>query len=147
MISGSAPFLPSAISTAESGAAMWACPARIGQRRQLPDPAAGLYGRDSLGLFHLPLRHIRRVRLLARFFQKPKELEEPVRVMEQTRIYPLGKRETAKPMQFPDASLAPADMLIRRMVRPSTCCPGSSIMNTSIPPRCLCVAWQPSSGS
>lgn len=31
--------------------------------------------------------------------------------MEQTRIYPLGKRETAKAMQFPDASLVPANML------------------------------------
>ena len=41
----------------------------------------------------------------------PKQLEEPVRVMEQTRIYPLGKKETAKPMQFPDASGVPANML------------------------------------
>jgi len=31
--------------------------------------------------------------------------------MEQTRIYPLGNQKTAKPMQFPDASLVPADML------------------------------------
>jgi hypothetical protein len=45
------------------------------------------------------------------FFKDPKQLEEPVRVMEQTRIYPLGKKETAKPMQFPDASVVPADML------------------------------------
>jgi len=45
------------------------------------------------------------------FFKNPKQLEEPVRVMEQTRIYPLGKKETAKPMQFPDASLVSANML------------------------------------
>jgi len=45
------------------------------------------------------------------FFKDPKQLEEPVRVMEQTRIYPLGKKETAKPMQFPDASGVPANML------------------------------------
>ncbi len=31
--------------------------------------------------------------------------------MEQTRIYPLGKKETAKPMRFPDASVVPANML------------------------------------
>ena len=45
------------------------------------------------------------------FFKNPNELAEPVRVMEQTRIYPLGKKETAKPMQFPDASGVPANML------------------------------------
>src|SRR5215470_8703568 len=35
------------------------------------------------------------------FFKDPKQLEPPVKVMEQTRIYPLGKRDRAKPMQFP----------------------------------------------
>ncbi|MFF0919917.1 DUF1254 domain-containing protein [Rhizobium leguminosarum] len=45
------------------------------------------------------------------FFQDPKQLEEPVKVMEQTRIYPLGKKETAKPMQFPDASGVAINML------------------------------------
>jgi hypothetical protein len=45
------------------------------------------------------------------FFKDPKQLEEPVRVMEQTRIYPLGKKDSAKPMQFPDASGVPANML------------------------------------
>ena len=45
------------------------------------------------------------------FFKDPKQLAEPVKVMEQTRIYPLGKKETAKPMQFPDASDVPANML------------------------------------
>jgi hypothetical protein len=45
------------------------------------------------------------------FFKNPNELAEPVRVMEQTRLYPLGKKETAKPMQFPDASGVPANML------------------------------------
>jgi len=45
------------------------------------------------------------------FFKDPKQLEEPVRVMEQTRIYPLGKQDTAKPMQFPNASAVPANML------------------------------------
>jgi hypothetical protein len=45
------------------------------------------------------------------FFKDPKQPAEPVRVLEQTRIYPLGKKETAKPMQFPDASGMPANML------------------------------------
>jgi hypothetical protein len=45
------------------------------------------------------------------FFKDPKQLEEPVRVMEQTRIYPLGKQDSPKPMQFPNASAVPANML------------------------------------
>jgi hypothetical protein len=32
-------------------------------------------------------------------------------VMEQTRIYPLGRRESARPMAFPDASAVASDML------------------------------------
>jgi hypothetical protein len=45
------------------------------------------------------------------FFQDPKQLEGPVKVMEQTRIYPLGKEAQAKPMQFPDASGVSVNML------------------------------------
>jgi hypothetical protein len=45
------------------------------------------------------------------FFKDPKALEEPVKVMEQTKIYPLGKQDSAKPMRFPDASGVPANML------------------------------------
>jgi len=45
------------------------------------------------------------------FYQDPARLDEPVNLMEQTRIYPLGKREGVKPMVFPDASAAPANML------------------------------------
>jgi len=45
------------------------------------------------------------------FFEDPKQLEAPVKVMEQTRIYPLGKKDSAKPMQFPDASAVSATML------------------------------------
>jgi hypothetical protein len=48
------------------------------------------------------------------FFQDPKQLEGPVKVMEQTKIYPLGKEATAKPMQFPDASGVPVNMLFPR---------------------------------
>lgn len=45
------------------------------------------------------------------FFKDPKQLGEPVRVMEQTRIYPLGKQASAKAMEFPNASKTPANML------------------------------------
>jgi len=45
------------------------------------------------------------------FFKDPKQLEEPVKVMEQTKIYPLGKEDTAKKMEFPDASGVPVNML------------------------------------
>ncbi|MGI6856100.1 DUF1254 domain-containing protein [Mesorhizobium sp. 1B3] len=45
------------------------------------------------------------------FFKDPAQLEEPVKVMEQTKIYPLGKETSAKPMQFPDASGVPVNML------------------------------------
>ena len=45
------------------------------------------------------------------FFKDPKQLEEPVKVMEQTKIYPLGKKDTAKPMEFPNASGVPVNML------------------------------------
>jgi hypothetical protein len=45
------------------------------------------------------------------FFEDPTELAEPVRVMEQTKIYPLGKEGSAKAMQFPNASAKPANLL------------------------------------
>jgi hypothetical protein len=45
------------------------------------------------------------------FFKDPRELAEPVRVLEQTKIYPLGDPSTAKPMQFPNASAVPSNML------------------------------------
>jgi hypothetical protein len=45
------------------------------------------------------------------FFKDPKQLDEPVRVMEQTLIYPLGKKDSARPMEFPDASGVPINML------------------------------------
>jgi len=48
---------------------------------------------------------------LRSFYKDPTKLEGPVKLMEQLRIYPLGKREDAKPMQFPDASAVPADLL------------------------------------
>lgn len=45
------------------------------------------------------------------FFKDPKELKEPVENMERTLIYPLGKKESAAAMKFPNASQTPADML------------------------------------
>ena len=48
------------------------------------------------------------------FFQDPKQLDAPVKVMEQTKIYPLGKEASATPMQFPDASGVPVNMLFAR---------------------------------
>jgi len=45
------------------------------------------------------------------FFTDPTKLAEPVKLIEQTRIYPLGKEDSAKPMQFPDASNVPVNML------------------------------------
>jgi hypothetical protein len=49
--------------------------------------------------------------LLRGFFKDPKDLSEPVKVMEQTRFYPLGKESAAKPMQYPDASALASNML------------------------------------
>jgi len=49
--------------------------------------------------------------LLRGFFKDPKQLSEPVKVMEQTRFYPLGEESTANPMQYPDASAKPSNML------------------------------------
>src|SRR5262249_10090466 len=45
------------------------------------------------------------------FFTDPKKLAEPVELIERTRIYPLGKKDNAKSMQFPDASNVPINML------------------------------------
>src|SRR5262249_52437045 len=47
---------------------------------------------------------------LRSFYQDPKDLTPAVKVMEAAKIYPLGAR-SPKPMQFPDASGLPANML------------------------------------
>jgi hypothetical protein len=47
-------------------------------------------------------------------FQDPRELEGPVKFMERTKIYPLGREATARPMQSPDASGVPVNMLFPR---------------------------------
>ena len=48
---------------------------------------------------------------LRAFYQDPEDLTPTVDLMEQAKIYPLGKKESAKPMTFPDASGVPANML------------------------------------
>jgi len=48
---------------------------------------------------------------LRSFFEGPNNLTSGVALLEQSKIYPLNGRATAKPMQFPDASGVPVDML------------------------------------
>lgn len=48
---------------------------------------------------------------LRSFYQDPKDLTPAVALVEQSKIYPLGKKESAKPMQFPDASGISINML------------------------------------
>jgi hypothetical protein len=48
---------------------------------------------------------------LRSFYQDPKNLTPAVALVEQSKIYPLNGKATAKPMQFPDASGVPANML------------------------------------
>jgi hypothetical protein len=48
---------------------------------------------------------------LRSFYQDPNDLSPAVQLMEQAKIYPLNDQENAKPMQFPDASGAPVNML------------------------------------
>ena len=48
---------------------------------------------------------------LRSFYQDPGNLKPAVDVMEGTKVYPLDGQANAKPMQFPDASGVPANML------------------------------------
>jgi len=48
---------------------------------------------------------------LRSFYQDPKNLAPAVALMEKAQIYPLGGQATAKPMQYPDASGVPVNML------------------------------------
>jgi hypothetical protein len=48
---------------------------------------------------------------LRAFYQDSKNLSPAVALIEQSKIYPLNGKETARPMQFPDASGVPVDML------------------------------------
>ena len=48
---------------------------------------------------------------LRSFYQDPKNLTPAVALIEQSKIYPLGGEDAARPMKFPDASGVPANML------------------------------------
>jgi hypothetical protein len=48
---------------------------------------------------------------LRAFYDDPNDLAPAVQLVEQSRIYPVGQRDSAKPMMFPDASGVPANML------------------------------------
>jgi len=48
---------------------------------------------------------------LRSFYQDPKNLTPAVALMEKAKIYPLGGQANAKPMQYPDASGVPVNML------------------------------------
>lgn len=48
------------------------------------------------------------------FFSDPKDLTKPNAQIAATRIYPLGQKASAKPMQFPNANQKPADLLFPR---------------------------------
>lgn len=48
---------------------------------------------------------------LRAFYQDPKNLSPAVTLIERCRIYPLDGKGIARPMQFPDASGVPVDML------------------------------------
>ena len=48
---------------------------------------------------------------LRAFYEDPNDLSPPVKLMEQAKFYPLGKKDSARPMTYPNASGVPADML------------------------------------
>jgi hypothetical protein len=50
---------------------------------------------------------------LRSFYQDPQNLTPAVALMEKAKIYPLGAEANAKPMQYPDASGVPVNMLPR----------------------------------
>jgi hypothetical protein len=50
---------------------------------------------------------------LRAFYEDPKNLTPAVDLLEKARFYPLGQEDTAKPMQFPNASGVPVNMLPR----------------------------------
>lgn len=53
---------------------------------------------------------------LRSFYKDPKDTAPAVDLMKQSRLYPLGKRETASPMVFPDASGKSLNMLPRNTI-------------------------------
>jgi hypothetical protein len=51
------------------------------------------------------------------FFQDPADLSAPVAAMEATKIYPLGGKDQALPMESPEGSGVPTDLLFDRDIR------------------------------
>jgi len=51
------------------------------------------------------------------FFKDPKDLSKPNEAISATRVYPLGHKASAKPMQFPNANEEPADLLFPRDIQ------------------------------
>lgn len=51
------------------------------------------------------------------FFQNPADLSAPVAAMEQTVVYPLGRKAEAKTMEFPEGSGVEANMLFDRDIQ------------------------------
>ena len=81
------------------------------------------------------------------FFRDPKQLEEPVRVMEQTRIYPLGKKAPPSLCNFLTRQPRRRICFMLPMERLSTFSLGSSITNMLIQPIEKCVGCSRRSGS
>jgi hypothetical protein len=71
----------------------------------------GYQGKDPAGYFAYHSRTNNVLVFWRAFFKDPADLGPPVQLIEQTKIYPLGKQAQAKPMQFPDASAASPNML------------------------------------
>lgn len=68
---------------------------------------------DPLTADHFPYRSATNnvFIFLRSFYKDPKDLKPAVDLMEAVKIHPLDSHATAKPMQFPDASGVPANML------------------------------------
>jgi hypothetical protein len=70
-----------------------------------------------------------------------------VKLMEQTRIYPLAQKDNPPAMKFPNASAKPADYDFKRASVISSRWPGSSTMSRSRLKTWRCAAWRPASAS
>jgi hypothetical protein len=88
----------------------------------LPGPDAGKGGKflllppgyegpvpDDCFVYHSPTNNV--FVFLRAFYQDPKNLTPAVALIEQSAIYPLNGKEVARPMEFPDASGVPVNML------------------------------------
>jgi hypothetical protein len=74
----------------------------------LPPGYAGAVAEDCF-VYRSPTNNV--FVFLRAFYQDPKNLAPAVALIERSRIYPLNGKETARPMQFHDASGVPVNML------------------------------------